>query len=206
MIKEVREFLKKTPLFPVLRRVGDMLITPPPSDPLRWQTIIDLGKKFNIHCLLETGTYLGATIDAVKNDFTSIYSVELDETLAKNAQEKFKNFPHIKIVQGDSSFVLPKLLPTINEPILFWLDAHYSMGVTTQGDSMTPIIKELENIFKLAKDFVILIDDARDFSWYSVVIRGRKDYPRIKELKKIINKFDSRYKIKVVDGMIRIYK
>jgi hypothetical protein len=60
---------------------------------------------------------------------------------------------------------------------LFWLDGHYSGGVTGIGSLETPIIKELQTIFNhpLSKKHVILIDDARLFN-------GTRDYPKIEEL------------------------
>ena len=54
--------------------------------------------------------------------------------------------PHVTIFQGDSATVLPKLLATIQEPCLFWLDGHYSGGITALGKSITPILDELQTI------------------------------------------------------------
>lgn len=114
---------------------------------------------------------------------------------------------HVTIIQGDSGEELPKLLASISEnKILFWLDGHYSMGVTAKGISLTPIVEEIKSILKLNRESVILIDDARDFSWYNVVFRNRKDYPTIGKLKKLIKNLNSEYKVFVSEGVIRIHK
>lgn len=207
MLSALREFIKKTPLFSVLRPISNLFIPAPPSDPFRWETVRQYGKKFQHPCLIETGTYLGGTVQAVKDDFERIYSIELGEKLAKDAQERFKAYPHITIIQGDSGKVLPGLLPTIQQPVVFWLDAHFSEGVTAKGEKIAPIMEELASIFKhTAKDFVVLIDDAREFGWYQIVVRGRKDFPTIRTLREFITKLNPAYKVKVADGIIRISK
>ncbi len=197
MCEKVKNLIKNSPLFPVVRPIGDWLIGPSSIESRYRQTSIEYGKKFNMNCLIETGTQFGHTVEAVKNNFNSIYSIELGEDLAKKAQERFKDSSYIKIIQGDSGEILPQLLGSISEDrILFWLDAHYSMGVTAMGrGGLTPIVNEIKNIFKSSKEFVILIDDARDFSWYNVVFRGRKDYPTIRVLKKLVKEINPSYKV-----------
>ena len=81
---------------------------------------------------------------------------------------------------GDSIDVLPEILAKIEQPCLFWLDAHYSGGVTAKGKKETPILQEIQYILNHDIDrHIILIDDARCFN-------GQNDYPTIQELKNII--------------------
>ena len=47
-------------------------------------------EEYNTDVFVETGTYLGDMINAVENNFKSIYSVELSEELYKRAKELFK--------------------------------------------------------------------------------------------------------------------
>ena len=42
--------------------------------------------------------------------------------------------------------VLPKLLPNLSGDINFWLDGHYSSGLTFKGDQECPIKDELDQI------------------------------------------------------------
>lgn len=136
--------------------------------------------KYNI--FLETGTFRGNTIEALKNDFKELYTIELSQQLYEDAVERFKEDEKVKLFQGNSADVLSQIMEQINEPAIFWLDGHYSGGDTARADLNTPIFKELECVFK-AKYFphVLLIDDARDFGVL-------KDYPSIKALKKFILK------------------
>ena len=116
-------------------------------------------------------------IDAVKNIFNKVYSIELDKTLYENAVNRFKRYNHIKIINGDSGETLFQILKDVKKPCLFWLDGHYSGETTAKGEFNTPIFKELTTIINHAvKNHIILIDDARCFV-------GKDDYPTIEELK-----------------------
>lgn len=136
--------------------------------------------EFKYNIFIETGTFRGHTIEALKNDFKTLYTIELSQQLYEDAVKKFAPDEKVKLFQGNSSDVLPQIMETIDEPAIFWLDGHYSGGDTAKADLNTPIFKELECIFN-AKYFphVLLIDDARDFGVL-------KDYPSIKTLKKFI--------------------
>jgi len=137
---------------------------------------------FQIDFFLETGTYIGITTNYVKKYFSSIYSIELNKGLAAEAQKYFRNKKNVSIISGDSGLLLEGLIKTNDEKKLFWLDAHYSAGITVSsiefGD--TPISKEIEEILKYwIMGSVILIDDARMFN-------GQNNYPTISDLTKTI--------------------
>jgi hypothetical protein len=79
------------------------------------------------------------------------------------------------LLKGDSGGLLPEVIPRIKGRCLFWLDGHYSGGVTARGSEDTPIRKELEHIVAAGRDAdVVLIDDARCFD-------GRNGYPTLEE-------------------------
>lgn len=161
--------------------------------------LLFLKKKFSIDLLIETGTYLGDMVSAMKDHFKQIYSIELGEDLYNNAVNRFRNNKNITILNGDSGNLLPELLSKINEPCLFWLDAHYSVGVTAKGDMETPIIKELDIILSHEiKKHVIAIDDASSFL-------GENGYPTIETLKKEVLSKNSSYQIEIIDNIIEIY-
>ncbi len=109
----------------------------------------------------ETGTHEGWMIDRVEDRFEKVYSIELDEGLYRRALKRFQGRGHIQLLHGDSAFEIKKVLTEINEPALFWLDAHGSGAITATS---TPILNELKAIFTHSvKGHSILIDDARHF-------------------------------------------
>lgn len=170
----------------------------PPPHFIKQETIRSFKNKFKLKILVETGTYYGDMIEAMKNDFSQIYSIELSEDLYQKAKQRFFDTKHISIIQGDSGVQLEKLVKTINQPVLFWLDGHYSAGVTARGDKDTPIYEELNHIFNSNHEkYIIVIDDARCFG-------NDPDYPSIKELSDFVNAKLPNAKIEVKDDSIRV--
>jgi hypothetical protein len=172
----------------------------PPPHLVKQRTVKEYARKFSIRTLVETGTYHGDMINATKNIFSKIFSVELDRTLYEQAKKKFAKFAHISIIQGNSSEVLPYILVEITQPCLFWLDAHYSGGVTAKSDIETPIMRELQLIFAHALgEQVILIDDARLFV-------GQNDYPTLEELRNFVFERRPGYVVEVENDIVRVHK
>ena len=112
--------------------------------------------------LVETGTYVGEMVDAMKDSFEKIYSIELGVELARNAQEKFSAYSHIHIIQGDSGQVLKTLASQIRQPALFWLDGHYSAGITAKGAKDTPVCEELQYILEADNQDGALLEKIED--------------------------------------------
>jgi hypothetical protein len=140
------------------------------------QLIRDYARRFGLHTLVETGTFVGDTVYAMRRDFSRIVSIELDRRLAENARRRFARERHIAILHGDSKALLPQVLKTLDHPALFWLDAHWSGGVTARGEVETPLLDEVATIASHpVEDHVILIDDAR-------FLGRRRDYPSLEQL------------------------
>ena len=99
----------------------------------------------------------------------------------------------IKLYNGFSEIIFPKLLPTLNGACNFFLDGHYSGGDTVKGEKECPIIEELTSIKNNLSNFnnvTILIDDVRCF----LPNYCAKDYPDINYLVNwsVSNNFDWR--------------
>lgn len=143
--------------------------------------IIKLAKRYGIKNLIETGTYQGKMVYALRHVFKKIYSIEIDKALFAGAVERFKHYPYIKIINGDSGVELKKILSGNKEKFIFWLDGHYSAGHTGKAELNTPVIKELETIFANNNKHIIAIDDARLFN-------GKDDYPQYSTIKQLAGK------------------
>ena len=116
---------------------------------------------------------------AMQNEFEKIYSIELSHLFFQKAKMRFKKYSNVTLLEGDSGKMLKELIPQITCPSLFWLDGHYSGGLTAKGDKECPVYEELANILSSEIDHTILIDDARLFI-------GQNDYPTIQELEKFV--------------------
>jgi hypothetical protein len=170
----------------------------PPPQAYKQQVIKQLAGQFGVRTMIETGTYRGDTVAAALANFDTIYSIELADELFTAACARFVNNTKVKLHHGNSSTELPKILTYVQQPALFWLDAHYSGGCTACGDLETPIVRELETIAAHPiSGHVILIDDAREFT-------GSHDYPTLTAFKDLAAKLLPRHTFVVAHDVIRL--
>jgi hypothetical protein len=171
----------------------------PPPAMVKRRVLAAYAAKFGTEILIETGTFMGDTICALKDRVKVIYSIELSADLMQKAKHRFRAYSNIHILRGDSGKILPKIMTDISQSCLFWLDGHYSGGFTAQAETDTSVLKELRTIFDhKVKDHVILIDDARLFD-------GTHDYPFISELRELFAKERPNYDFSVVNDVIRAH-
>lgn len=168
-MKTLRKLLRRTPLFGAYKSLvlypdywSWKLRGEPQRSPhlLKQRTVRACAKRYGLSTLMETGTYYGEMVCAMKRHFDLIYSVEFDPRLAQRAMRKFARYPHIHIVEGDSQRVLPELLRSLTQPALFWLDAGYYGWEGVHVDRQR-LSRELEAILHhRVPGHVILMDDA----------------------------------------------
>jgi hypothetical protein len=169
----------------------------PPPHAVKQITIGEYQRKYGYSTLVETGTYMGEMVEAQKARFKKIFSIELGADLFNQARKRFYKDTNVNIVQGDSGKILPKILSVINEPAIFWLDGHYSAGVTAKGEKECPIFEELSAILKSRRlNHILLIDDARCFT-------GDGDYPTVDRLSEYVKRKNAQYQIEVKHDIIR---
>ena len=154
-------------------------------------------KKYSIGEFVETGTYLGDTLCYIAKKGVRCTSIELSRELYETACKRFRVYKNVRLVQGDSGQRLPEVLKEINKPVLFWLDGHYSSGITACAGTHTPVSIELKAILShRIKQHVILIDDARNFD-------GTNNYPHLENLIRVIRE-DGNYCAEVSTDIIRL--
>jgi hypothetical protein len=171
----------------------------PPPHSLKQNILKAYGSAFNIQTLVETGTFLGDMVHAMKHSYKRIISIELSKELHRQAEFRFQAVPGIEIINGDSGEVLPQILTKVSERCLFWLDGHYSAGETARGNLETPVLREIRTILEHhIDDHVILIDDARCFD-------GTHDYPTIQQVRSVISQNRPDYSFFVLHDVICIH-
>ncbi|MGN6605056.1 MAG: hypothetical protein ACTHK8_21550 [Ginsengibacter sp.] len=169
----------------------------PPPNAVKQITIAYYQSKYSIPILIETGTYLGDMVEAQKNRFSKIITIELSEKLFHDAKNRFSKDENIIVMHGDSGKVLYEVLKDIKSPAIFWLDGHFSGGITVKGDKECPIFEEINAIFTTSNyNHILLIDDARLFV-------GQGGYPTIDELTKHIKTKNVKYQEEVKNDIIR---
>jgi len=167
-----------------------------PSPYRKHRLIRELAERTGNRIFIETGTYLGDTLWSLKDSFKELYSVELDRGLYEAACRRFARYKDIHLFCGDSAAILPKLLLPVKEPVLFWLDAHYSGGITTGDISQSPVIRELDYILShQVKGHIVLIDDVASFG-------SDPAYPSLSVLKEYCIRRKPKSSMEVKDGII----
>lgn len=163
---------------------------------LNVEKINDIIEHFNLNCddypvFVETGTYLGQTIENVQPYFNEVHTIEVSEYLYKRFFEEHSDYDNVNVYLGDSSKIIPELLEKIenNKRCIFWLDGHFSQGITSRGEKDVPLLEECSAIDKLYKadEGILLIDDYRLFG-----VKALEDWTEItvENIKKCFNNFE----------------
>ena len=195
--KNLNHYLSKKHLIDPFLELVEMETHLPVLHQIKQNNILKYQQKHHYHIFVETGTYLGDMLEAQRRHFDKLISVELSKELYEKALLRFEKYPHIQILLGDSGKVLKKVLSEIQQPALFWLDGHYSSGITAKSDKNTPIVEELILIFQSSLPHGILVDDARLFT-------GKEDYPSIPEVCDLVRQYTPERTLEVADDIIRI--
>ncbi len=204
-MKALRKLLQRTPLYGAYKALGHYpdywywkLRGEPPRSPhlLKQRTVREYAEKYGLRTLVETGTYYGEMVAAMKHRFSAIYSIEYDHQLAQRAGKKFAHYQHIHILEGDSQQLVPELLKQIQEPALFWLDAGYYGWAGLQGDRQR-LTAELDAILRHAARHMILMDDARG-------LNGQNGAPTVADLKQRIEAEFPERRVEVNYDILRI--
>jgi len=187
-LKAFRKFLRRTPFYGLYKAAGhypDYWYWKLRGEPLRSPHLIkqravrEYADRYGLRVLVETGTYYGEMVAAMRQRFDEIYSIEYDHALAVRATQKFARWKHIHILEGDSQKKIPEILAMLKTPALFWLDAGYYGWAGLQGDKQRLTV-ELDSILQhKIKDHIILMDDARGLS-------GQNGAPTVNQVKQHI--------------------
>ncbi len=164
---------------------------------VKQRAIREYARRYGLRTLVETGTYYGEMLAAVKNDFDRIFSIELDPELARRAARRFANDSRIRILEGDSEKLLPELLKSISEPALFWLDAGYWGWANLARDPQRLSAEVEAALSHPVKGHVILMDDAR-------MLDGRSGAPTFDELRARISARFPGHRVELLHDIIRV--
>ena len=148
--------------------------------------LFDLAGRFGIRHFVETGTGTGESVAHVAAAayrgippapgcalFRSIRTCEVEMKLVADARIRFRGDPRVHVFADQSETFLRWVCDVLpyDEPILFWLDAHFpgadyglhGYGETKDRDVRLPLRRELDAIARHRKHGrdVIAIDDLR---------------------------------------------
>jgi hypothetical protein len=111
---------------------------------------------------VETGTFRGDTARTLAQVFPEVMTVELSPQLHAVSSTRLSDLAHVRVIHGNSAEVL-RLLATNRVPTFYFLDGHFSGGVTAGEEHECPVLGELRAIGGGNPGNCVVIDDARLF-------------------------------------------
>ena len=155
-----------------------------------------LFKKYKNPIFVETGTYIGqGTRQAIRAGYDEIHTIEIYRPIFDEQQSAWAKYPQVHSYFGDSAESLWCMIESIDRPITFWLDGHYSGPGTGQGYGYTPILEELDQIARHPiKTHTILIDDMRCCS------KPEFNFITREQIEETVKKINPDYEISYEDG------
>lgn len=106
-----------------------------------------------VRTIVETGTYLGHTTQAMADMAETVHTIEADAAHYARASKALEGYPNVITHHGRSQDVLRAILPTLDKPCLYYLDAHW-------GDD-NPLLAEIELIAAHDPAPILVIHDMR---------------------------------------------
>lgn len=136
------------------------------------QLVSEIREEFDITHFVETGTNVGVTAEGASEEFDQVITIEFDTDLNNQALQKRGHIENIDFVKGKSQEKLKEIVPELDGPAVFHLDAHCggkwskSAGETLEEEGLheCPLLEELEIMSDGEHTHFIFIDDARVFT------------------------------------------
>jgi predicted O-methyltransferase YrrM len=179
------------------------------TDPARWTgrplqyytAVASYFQRFRRGIFVETGTLVGNGLwCALEAGFGRCYSIEIHPHQHAAACERFRSEidqGRVELLLGDSGEVLPAVMDKIDQPALFWLDAHLSHNYGERLAKACPALEELDAIDQSAvRDHVILIDDVACFD------NATHDNIPLQAVKDRIAKINPAYQFEQLDAVL----
>jgi hypothetical protein len=149
----------------------------PPPHIVKQRILLQYQKRRRFRTFVETGTYTGEMVAAMRPYFDRVISIEMAPPIYERTKRRFTGDSGVQLLLGDSGVLLPQVLAALDHPALFWLDGHYMGGATARADLDSPVRRELAALLRhRTRGHLVLIDDARLFT-------GTQGYPTLDDLR-----------------------
>ncbi len=114
---------------------------------------------------VETGVWKAKTTQILATLFREVHSIELSEPLWSAATVTCKDLENVHLYHGDSGVVVPTLTVAFDEPVFWFLDAHFMPRNRTKESipGCFPLWKELDSVIERPHADIILVDDIHCF-------------------------------------------
>jgi len=166
------------------------------------ELVIALKNQFFVRNFVETGTFMGETARWASTYFERVITIEASPHLYDAAKTRLGLLPNVERFLGDTRAVLPTVVASLEGPVIFWLDSHWSAGETAGKDDECPLIEEIEIINKSSNTSFLLIDDARLFASPPPPPHDWRHWPTMSDVLRDIEQDQDRYYTVTFDDVI----
>lgn len=142
------------------------------------QCVTYLQDAMGLTTFVEGGTYQGGTSRWASERFARVITMENSMEMHTIASQNLQGIGNVSLLLGDSRQHLPNIAAS-EDNVLYWLDAHWSGGVTYGEGDECPLLEELAFIFKADQNCAILVDDARLFLAPPPLPHQRNEWPTL---------------------------
>ena len=152
-----------------------------------WWIIVSLRNRFYLKVFVETGAGYGDTSLAAASIFQAVHSIELDPDTHARQRPGLVGAKNAVRHCGSSPDVLKAILPTIDKPILFYIDAHWPGGGPKHGPEC-PLLDELQVICsrpEVTQD-ILVVDNASFFLNPAPLPHDPSEWPTLDEIKECV--------------------
>jgi len=166
------------------------------------EAALELGGLVGARTFVESGTYKGKTTRWAASQFDTVYTIERAKPFYDRYAGELQALGNIHTRFGDSRECLPEIVRELGDsPAIFWLDGHWSGGMTAGEEDECPLLDELRAI-KHRRNDIIMIDDARLFLAAPPVGFDADQWPGIFDIAMAMGDDVSRYATQIFHDII----
>lgn len=148
--------------------------------------VISCRNRWHLEYFVETGTSEGITACTAAQHFRHVHTIELAPELFNNPVPPLLEAKNITRHLGSSPSVIPGILPALDRPTFWYLDAHWSGGGIKYGPEC-PLLDEISAIgTRDTRHDVVMIDNYGAFE-QCTPIHDKSQWPSVDRIVSCLN-------------------
>ena len=98
--------------------------------------------------------------------------------------------------------MMKEVVSVLSGPSIFWLDGHFSFGITAGQERECPLLEELSSLGSISSSDIILVDDANMFSAPAPSPHRSEHWPSLSQVFDALQKINPRFYIAILENAI----
>ena len=146
-----------------------------------WWMVISCRNRWHLEYFVETGTSEGITACTAAQHFRHVHTIELAPEPFNNPVSQLLEANNVTRYLGNSSVIIPSIIPLLDKPTFWYLDAHWSGGGIKHGPEC-PLLDEISalGLRDTCRD-VVMIDNYGVFE-SCTPIHDKSQWPSVEQI------------------------